>query len=148
MRSKKSWKCSEGCNLEELGKPCPHLEKLLPQMRERNPTVVVDTITNDYNKVSFEDAQEYGIYVTDCTPSTLSEGSEYTLREAINGFSLSSSDKDIIVDLFAKSMTRRAIMKKYGITSSSSFMVYKRYLFSILRREGFNLKNKAGSSNE
>jgi hypothetical protein len=143
-KSKRKWKCSEGCKL--IDKPCPHLEKLLPQMRERHPLRVTDLKSADYNRMSQQDSLEFDVYTQDVYDLSQAEGSEHTLRHSLRDHTLDVHDKDYLVDLIVHRLGQRKLMAKYGFNKSvASYMIYKRRLFAILKNEGYSPK---GEENE
>lgn len=136
-KSRKSWKCSEGCDPKK-GVPCPHLEKLLPQMNERNSSRMSYVNEVFYNRMTSTESLEYKVYTADCFDASTPDGSEYTLRGALAAHdSLDDSDVEFLVDLFVNCLSSRKLMPKYGFKSFNAFHKYKKYLFKLLKKEGF-----------
>jgi hypothetical protein len=140
----KSWVCSKGCNLEELGRPCQHLESLLPPATASGTSKVIEVYEINYNRISSADSKEYNLHHKHAYDDYSSEdtGSEYTLRDALSGYSLDDQDKDFLVDYYAYSMSLRPLMTKYGIKSWMSLYKYRDMLFNKLKSEGFSLNRQ------
>jgi hypothetical protein len=103
--SKKKWKCPEGCKMQD-GKPCPHLEDLLPSMEQGL----------DRHKLSYFPRIDE-LWSEEYITSTMTQKQLTSFVKKLKEYGLAEHHIIILVDKYAFSKTLKEITEEHGFTS-------------------------------
>jgi hypothetical protein len=131
-KKKDAWKCPKKCAMKD-GKPCSHLEALLPRPERGSHKQVKLYYTDKIERVANEQAQ----YLRTPTQNEIN-GIIRTLQK----YGLPEHQIAILLDKFVDNKTLAEITRDRGFTSAGvTYYLYKLAL-DTLRARGFKLPSK------
>jgi hypothetical protein len=115
------------------GKPCPHLEALLPRPERGSNKQVKLHYTDKIERVANEQAQ----YLRTPTPNEVTN-----MVKMLKKYGLPDHQIAILMDKFVDNKTMAQITKDRGFTSSGVVFYLYRLALDTLKARGFKLSSK------